>query len=1010
MKYFTLTCLSLFILLQCKANNKPYFQQEVNYHIQVSLDDTHNELNAKETIEYTNNSPNALPFLYFHIWANAYKENTTCLGKQLTESGDLKFYFAKEEDRGYIDRLDFKVNGDSVRWEYAGDTIDICKIWLKKPLQPGEKITITTPFHVKIPLGIFSRLGHLGQQYQITQWYPKPAVYDGNGWNQMPFLNQGEFYSEYGSYDVEITLPRNYVIGATGDLAGNEEEKSFNAQKNKETIEWLKEFALSGKKDMSFPPSDSQTKTLHFHQSRVHDFAWFCDKRYHVLEGEVETPHDKRKVTTHALFTDATADLWAKSLPYLHDAIYFYSLWNGDYPYNQVTAVDGGLSAGAGMEYPNITVIGKAGNDFTLETVIMHEVGHNWFYGILGSNERKNPWMDEGINSFYENRYIETKYPTARFVGALAGSKIAKMFDLDGYLHKHQYYMTYLLNARKDLDQPIQLPAADYTSFNYAGIVYSKTAITFDYLMAYLGNKTMDSAMQEYYETWKFKHPQPDDLRKILEKVSGKDLSWFFDDMIQGIRKLDYKIIASKPVDQGYQIVVKNTGQIKGPVAICGVKNNVLRGIVWFDGFWGTELLSFPPVDGGVDYFMIDYNSDMPEINRNNNIVRTSGIFKRIEPIKLQFVGSLDRPDRTQLFWSPIIGWNDYNRFLFGVAIYNNLLPQKTFEYTLMPLYAAGTKSLAGYGSFNLNFPLEHTFLQQITFKLSASRYAYNDVPFALSYNRIVPELNFELRKKRARSTIKQNIRLRSILIIQDDYQTDYTTAVPVFKKTKDTLLLHDLSYSLVNSRKLNPYSLLLDYQAGQKMQKLSLTANYELTFEKKKSIDIRFFAGTFLQSNQDPNYAYRLSGEYGPYDYMYDHVYLGRSETQGILSRQFTETDGGFKTFSPWGQTTYWLTAINFKFSLPLLPRYIRLFADIGTCDGRSLNQDNPGPKILYDAGLNLSIVKNMIEIYFPLAMSDDIHDYLFKFQGYNYVQTIRFTLNLNMLNPMELVRNINL
>ncbi|HXC07069.1 MAG TPA: M1 family aminopeptidase, partial [Bacteroidia bacterium] len=435
---------------------------------------------------------------------------------------------------------------------------------------------------------------------------------------------------------------------------------------------------------MSFPESDKKTKTLHFHQSKVHDFAWFCDKRYHVLEGEVETPHTQHKVITRALFTDATADLWAKSIPYLHDAIYFYSLWNGDYPYNQVTAVDGGLSAGAGMEYPNITVIGKANNDFTLETVIMHEVGHNWFYGMLGSNERKNPWMDEGINSFNENRYIETKYPTARLVGGLSENRLAKAFDVDRYLHKEQYYLTYLLNAAKDLDQPIQLPAAEYTTLNYAGIVYSKTAITFDYLMAYLGTKTMDAAMQEYFETWKFKHPQPDDLRKILEKVSGKDLSWFFDDMIKGIRKLDYKIISSKPVQQGYTVVVRNTGQIKGPVVICGIKNNILRGIVWYDGFWGTEVLSFPPVEGGVDYFMIDYNSDMPEINRDNNIVRTQGILKKVEPLKLQFLGSLDRPDRTQLFWAPVAGWNAYNKFMVGAAIYNNILPQKTFEYTLM--------------------------------------------------------------------------------------------------------------------------------------------------------------------------------------------------------------------------------------------------------------------------------------------------------------------------------------
>ncbi|MES2396213.1 MAG: M1 family peptidase, partial [Bacteroidota bacterium] len=313
----------LFLLLPFAGIAQPYFQQEVHYTINVKLDDVKNEIAGDESIEYINNSPNQLSFIYMHLWPNAYKDHTTSLAKEFLKNQEKEFYFSKEKERGYIDQLDFKIDGQPAKYELLKDSIDICKLFLNQPLKSGEKITITTPFHVKIPSGEFSRLGHIGQSYQITQWYPKPAVYDRNGWNYMPYLNQGEFYSEFGTFDVSITLPKNYVLGATGDMIDGEKELEWLNQKVKET-EAITSF---DSKDLAFPASDNETKTLRFKQSNVHDFAWFCDKRYHVLKGEIETPHTKRKVTTWTMFTNAEGNLWKKSIQYMNDAIYYYSLW-----------------------------------------------------------------------------------------------------------------------------------------------------------------------------------------------------------------------------------------------------------------------------------------------------------------------------------------------------------------------------------------------------------------------------------------------------------------------------------------------------------------------------------------------------------------------------------------------------------------------------------------------------------------------------------------------------------
>ena len=477
---------------QAKSDN---WEQRADYKIEVSLDDTLNRLNAFITIDYTNNSPQPLDFIYLHLWPNAYRNQSTPLAKQMLENGKTSFWYSKESTHGYIDSLSFKVNAEACKWQYSSTDGEICKVFLNEPLKTGEHVRISTPFRVKLP-ETFSRMGHIGQSYQITQWYPKPAVFDKYGWHPIPYLDQGEFYSEYGSFDVKITLPKNYVVGATGDLQDTAEVNWMNAKADADA----KITGWSGLTDLHFPTSDKETKTLHYTQTNIHDFGWFADKRYHILKGEVELPHSKNKVTTWSLFTNNQAKLWAKAPEYLHDAIYYYSLWVGDYPYKQVTAVDGTISAGSGMEYPNVTVIGEEGSAFSLDDVITHEVGHNWFYGILGSNERDHAWMDEGINSFYEARYIRTKYPNEKMLSGYPAI-LGKLLGADQYKHSYLVDLGYQFMGRENIDQPVESTSADFTEINYGVVVYGKTPLVFNYLEAYLGTEQFDKIMKKYFET-----------------------------------------------------------------------------------------------------------------------------------------------------------------------------------------------------------------------------------------------------------------------------------------------------------------------------------------------------------------------------------------------------------------------------------------------------------------------------------------------------------------------------
>lgn len=990
--------LLLFILPSLMAQ-KSYFQQEVNHEISVKLNDVKHELSAFETVTYINHSPDTLKFIYFHLWANAYKDNSTALVKQKLSQGSRDLYFAKDSDRGFIDSLDFKVNNVSQKIEYDKDNIDICKVFLDQSLPPGQAVIITTPFHVKIPNARFSRLGHTGQAYYVTQWFPKPAVYDMNGWNQMPYLDQGEFYSEFGDYDVSITLPKNYVMGATGNRQENDAENAFLLQKVKETESKIAKLGSGYKADMSFPESDAEYKTIRFRQEKVHDFAWFADKRFNILRGEMLLPHTKRSVNTWSYFTDANIDLWKNSISYLSDATFYYSLWNGDYAYDNVSAVDGTIAAGGGMEYPTITIIGQASSPFELDVVITHEVGHNWFYGMLGSNERKNPWMDEGINSFNELRYVKTKYPGATLGNILGQDSGFSLLHLNRFKHYNSYYMLYLLVARQNSDQADNLPSEKYSELNYGAIVYSKTAVLFNYLMSYMGENDFDIAMQFYFDQCKFKHPRPSDLRKTLEYFSEKDLSWFFNCLLGSTLKLDYKISSYRREENGsYMINVKNAGDIKGPVALCGVKDNKVVGIVWYDGFEGSKELAFPPAE--VDYFRIDYNEVSPDVRRKNNTLYTKGLFRKTEPLQLDFI-SLDEPYKSQVFLSPAAGYNVYNGFMIGAAYTNHELLEKCFETELVPLYGTKNNTLAGLFNARWNYH-PYRFFRGINIGVRGSRFGYGDDFDYLvhkNYTKIAPYVNFDFKKKNEASRYQHRLTYRYVIVDRERF-TSFTTSGD--SSHKDFIYgVHDVLYQFLGDNGLHPFTAKFNYQANSDMQKLFATYTQNFYVSKSKYFELRLFAGAFLYNNPQGSiidYRFRTSGWNGSQDYLYDYFFSARNQTTGIGAAKMIENDGALKAFSYEGQTNKWLVSLNVKspkiFKLPLL-----VFADIATCasDGYVKNP------LFFDIGIDLVLWRDIFEVFLPLGMSSQFTNYNSLYNKTTIFQQVRFTLNIHKLNVFD-------
>lgn len=980
--FWRLFLILIFFFPSGKAFSQKYFQQEVNYKILVTLNDKKHELSSFESLEYINNSEDTLRILYYHLWPNAYSSNNTDLAKELFKRDGKSDLFNYPELNGYIDSLDFKVDNKPVRWELLPCQPDICILHLDDPLNPGDTIDISTPFHVKIPKGVTSRFGHIGESYQISQWYPKPAVYDKTGWHQMPYLDKGEYYSEFGSFDVSITLPENYTVGASGDLLSETEAKRLQLL-SADTI-WKNSGKLY---NYDFPASSVLKKTLRYRGSNIHDFAWFADKRFHVLKGKVRLPESGREVTTLAMFTNQQAELWLDALEYVNSSVIYFSDLIGDYPYNTFTAVQSALNAGAGMEYPGLTVIGVADDAHALNEVITHEICHSWFYSALGSDERRYPFLDEGITSTYEKIYMKEKYPDKKMWELIINKeKLARFMHINKMPVQRITEIEWLVQARQNLEQPLNLAAPQYSYLNYGTIIYSKAALGFNYLRAFLGDSVFDGAMQEYYRTWRSKHPGPDDLRAEFESFSGKDLSWFFMDFTGTTERIDYKLVR---IEKG-KALVRNKGEMNSPVIISGISGDSAFFEKWTDGFTGEKWIDIP--EGQYSEVKIDPEHKMPELFRLNNNLRKSALFPGADPLHPQLLFTVEDPGKRSLLYIPIVNWTREDGFMAGMAFNNGFIIPKPVEYFIMPFYTFKDPGLAGSGRIAFNIIPYERFIRMATLSFEGTRYG---APGNHDYHRVKAGLDLYLRSDRSNNQLNNS--LFGYYIVASDL-----SQIEQEEKAK----MHgyiQIGYILNKNTIINPYTASTSLELNNTYRKLQGELKYRFSYNgKNNGLDIRlFWGGIFISSATDPFYALSPSGRGGREEYLYQGTFPDRfgvfPETFG--SRQMTISEGGL--VSPVNDSTgysNWLISLTFTSNLPgwagRIP--VKPFVNILLNDqGNGSGSNSP---LFFEAGLKAGIW-DFFEIYVPLIVSGNIESITGTFKN-----KIRFVFKLDSFKQFKL------
>ncbi len=657
--------------------HKAYWQQDVHYKINARLDETTHMISGTEGLEYWNNSPDTLHEIFFHLYQEAFVKNSYLRGME----SEVKFKtrLGKYEGQGLGMNIESVSSGNKPLAVELDNTI--MRVKLDKPLYPNGHVKLDMQFRTYYDMGgtrrrmkMYPAWGFM--HYNGVQWYPKVCVYDAKfGWDTYQHLNK-EFYGEFGSYDVTLNFASNYIVEATGELKNRKEMIPDDLRKKLD----IKNFA---QKKFNEPPSTiipynkDERKEWHFVANNVHDFAFTADPSYRISTtywngieciGLAQEPH---------------AAQWQNSADYVAKIIQTFSEDIGMYQYPKMIAAD----AADGMEYPMLTLDG--GGDPGYRGLLVHEIGHNWFYGMVGNNETYRASMDEGFTQFltaWGMREIDGDY----VVEGKPKNKYRRKFYEPTEVLDARVFRGYLMAALNGNDRQMNTHSNDFGDAihheNGYGLVYYKPATMLYNLQYVLGDELFLGAMQHYFNQWRFAHPYFEDFRNSITEFTNVDLTWFFDQWLETTKTIDYKIGGIKRIDgnDSFAVTFKRKGEMQMPIdftvtAKDGSKHSFYIPNTWFSK--KTRATTLPKwigwsagtqptyeahiqVPSGIKSIQIDTSFRLADKYIVNNY-KTKGLPLSPNVFRLRFDGGpatpIDRKKvrlhvRPDAWWNPIDG------------------------------------------------------------------------------------------------------------------------------------------------------------------------------------------------------------------------------------------------------------------------------------------------------------------------------------------------------------------
>ena len=519
----------LILLAFCSLTySQNYWQQSVNYKMEVDIDVKTFKYSGRQELLYTNNSPDSLKKVFYHLYFNAFQPGSEMsvrvkTGKDKNTRFDIDIDSLRPDEIGYLKVFNLKQDGVTLKNELSETILEVL---LSDPLGPGESTRLTLDFEGQVPK-LVRRAGRNsaeGVALSMAQWYPKIAEYDYEGWNAEPYLGR-EFHGVWGDFDVTLTIDKKYIVAGSGYLQ-NPENVGHGYSDNKGK-------AKKGK------------LKWHFVAPKVHDFTWSADPDY--IHDTFKGPND---VMLHFFYKDNDLynDNWKNLQPKTAELMRFYNQTIGEYPYKQYTVAQGG---DGGMEYAMLTLITGNRSFESLVGVTAHELAHSWFQHVLATNEMKYEWMDEGFTT-----YIST----------LAEDEV---LNKNNFFPLERSYNNYLYLALSGKEEPQQTNANRYEyNLAYELSAYSKGAVFLGQLGYVIGADKLAKTLKEYYRLHKFQHPLPNDFRRIAERVSGIQLKWYLTDWTQTIKTIDYGIKSVEGDETKTIIKIERIGSMPMPLEI----------------------------------------------------------------------------------------------------------------------------------------------------------------------------------------------------------------------------------------------------------------------------------------------------------------------------------------------------------------------------------------------------------------------------------------------------------
>ena len=550
--------LLLFIVSFGFSQNNPnpgYWQQHVDYKMDVEMNVKNYQYKGTQELVYTNNSSDTLYRVFYHLYPNAFqpgsamdvrlqtisdpdKRMVKSFKKEGVEVQESKISTLNPDEMGYLTISNFKQNEKIASTKVVGTILEVS---LNEPILPHQKTTFTLNFDGQVPLQVrrSGRNSEEGVALSMTQWYPKMAEYDFEGWHADPYIGR-EFHGVWGNFDVKISIDKDYTIGATGYLE-NKNEIGHGYQDEGIEVAY---------------PKKTKKLTWHFIAPNVHDFAWGADNDY--IHDKIMGPNE---VELHFFYKNKKENLenWKKLQPKTAELLDFFNKNVGLYPYKQYSVIQGG---DGGMEYAMCTLITGNRSYGSLVGVTAHEFAHSWFQHVLASNESKHEWMDEGFTSFISDLAMEQVLPSKKKDGE----------DINPFEGAYSNYR-YLVKTGKE--QPLSTHADRYDyNMTYGINAYSKGEIFLTQLGYVIGSENLMKTLKRYYNDYKLSHPTPNDIKRSAEKVSGANLDWYLVDWTQTTNTIDYGIKTVTENNKGTTITLERIGRMPMPIDLLVVYEN----------------------------------------------------------------------------------------------------------------------------------------------------------------------------------------------------------------------------------------------------------------------------------------------------------------------------------------------------------------------------------------------------------------------------------------------------